>query len=354
MSIFIYSGEDLFRLEEGIKNTLIKYNIDHDHIVTIDAADKRSFNIENVLVECDSFSLFDDDRKAVIVKNPFFLSSSSKEAEKVLKTDSPTVKKRKENEANKRETRLTRLEEYLKNENQNTLLIFACFGFQADSRKKDFKLLTSYQCEIVTFKKMDENEFHSYVEKQLKKNGIILKKDASIEFYERINQDTSLFHAALEKLILYGTNEYTLQDIKHLVSLNTEVNIFHLTSAFTIGDLEGCLKAVDDMLLASYDYTTMISLLSKRLRSIYNMRLLHEQGYSNDEIGTRMHVKSGYVYYVLKDSNSLNSKTVLKYLTTLANIDQGIKQGTLDAKTSFESFLIENGERQNARYQRTI
>lgn len=58
------------------------------------------------------------------------------------------------------------------------------------------------------------------------------------------------------------------------------------------------MEAVDDMLLANYNYTVMISMLSKRLRTLYNMMLLHETGYSNDEVAARMHVKSGFVYYV--------------------------------------------------------
>ena len=112
MSVFIYAGEDIFRLEEGLKKLLKEHAINQNHIVSIDASDKRVFRIENVLVECDTFSLFDEDQKAVIVKNPFFLSSTSKEAEKVLKTDSPAIKKRKENEIKRREDRLTQLEQY--------------------------------------------------------------------------------------------------------------------------------------------------------------------------------------------------------------------------------------------------
>ena len=72
MSVYIYCGEDIYRIEEGLKLLLNKRHIDADHTVTIDASDKRSFTIESVLVECDSFSLFDDECKAVIVKNPFF------------------------------------------------------------------------------------------------------------------------------------------------------------------------------------------------------------------------------------------------------------------------------------------
>ena len=354
MSVFIYAGEDIFRLEEGLKKLLKEHAINQDHIVSIDASDKRVFRIENVLVECDTFSLFDEDQKAVIVKNPFFLSSTSKEAEKVLKTDSPAIKKKKENEIKRREDRLNQLEQYLKHENPNTLLIFLCHGYQADTRKKDFKLLNSYHAICVTFKKMDEKEFEDYVDRILKEKKYELSPQAHAELMERISGDTMLFHAAIEKLDLYGQQQLDLDAIQHLVSLNSEVNIFHLTSSFTKGDLAGCMQAVQEMLLANYDYTIMISMLAKRLRSIYNMRLLHEDGYSNEQIATRMHVKSGYVYYVLKDSSGIMSKDVLNYLNQLANIDQGIKAGTLDPANSFTNFLIKNGKRNHAGYQRTF
>ncbi len=354
MSIYIYAGEDIFRLEEGVKKVLQDHRIDSEHTVTIDASDKRNFHIENVLVECDTFSLFDEDKKAVIVKNPFFLSANAKEAEKVLKTDSAIVKKRKENETKRRDERLQQMEQYLKQENPNTLLLFLCHGYNADTRKKDFKLLQTYHATIVNFKKMDEQEFERYVNQILKEKNYVLSPQANAEFMERISGDTMLFHAAIEKLDLYGQKQLDLDAIQHLVSLNSDVNIFHLTSSFTKGDLAGCMQAVGEMLTANYDYTVMISMLAKRLRSIYNMRLLHEDGYSNDEIGTRMHVKSGYVYYVLKDSSGISSKDVLNYLHQLAEIDQGIKAGTIDPANSFTNFLIKNGKRNHAGNQRTF
>ena len=229
-----------------------------------------------------------------------------------------------------------------------------CHGYHADTRKKDFKLLNSYHAISVNFKKMDEKEFEDYVDRILKEKKYELSPQAHAELMERISGDTMLFHAAIEKLDLYGQQQLDLDAIQHLVSLNSEVNIFHLTSSFTKGDLAGCMQAVQEMLLANYDYTVMISMLAKRLRSIYNMRLLHEDGYSNEQIATRMHVKSGYVYYVLKDSSGIMSKDVLNYLNQLANIDQGIKAGTLDPANSFTNFLIKNGKRNHAGYQRTF
>ena len=201
---------------------------------------------------------------------------------------------------------------------------------------------------------MDEMEFQKYVDQNLKQKGISLTAEAKAELLLRLGGDTMTLHSSIEKLDLYGEKNLNLNDIKHLVSLNSDVNIFQLTTAFTQGNLKGCMEAVEDMLIANYNYTVMISMLSKRLRTLYNMLLLHESGYSNDEVATRMHVKSGFVYYALKDASHFSSKQILSYLNELANMDQGIKQGTLDPKNSFENFLIRNGKRKHAGYQRAF
>lgn len=349
--IYIYAGEDLYRLENGLKHLYEEYHIDKDHRVVIEANDKRSFNINQVLIECDTFSLFDDDTKAVIVKNPFFLSASSKEVEKISKSDSAIVKKRKENEIQKRDERLTKLETYLMHENKNTILIFLCHGYNADSRKKDYKLLTKYNAKIVSFPKMDDKDFTTYASNRLKEEGIEVNTNVLNEIISRCGSDTLLLQQAIEKLKLYGKQNPSLTDVKHLVSLNSEVNVFKLTTAFGLGDVQGCFEAIDEMLLASYDYNAMISMLSKRLRTIFNIKLLYEKGYSNEQIATRMHLNSkGQVYYVLKDSSSMNTTKILQYLNELAIIDQGIKQGELTAKDAFEDFILRNTQRKQVGY----
>lgn len=348
--VTIISGEDIYRLENACQRLYKQQNIDKDHRFVIDASDKKTFSIEEVLRECDSYSLFDDDKKAVIVKNPFFLSSSSKEAEKPKKTDSPVVKKRKENEIKKRDQRIFRLEEYLKNENGNTLLVFLCHGYNADSRKKDYKLIATYAKEILNFPKMDDKDYRNFVGKRLKEENIVVDKSSLNEIVDRTAGDTLLLQQAIKKIDLYGVKTPSLEDIKHLVPINLDVDVFKLTTSFTLADVQGCFDAIEEMLMASYDYNAMIAMLAKRLRTIYNMKLLNEKGYSNEEIATRMHVKSGYVWFVLKDSHRMNAPTILLYLKELANIDQSVKLGEADPKDSFEDFIIRNTQIKQARY----
>ena len=343
MNLYVYAGKDLYRQETALKKLLQKHGIDQDRTVVIDASDRKTFRMERVLMECDTLSLFDEGKKAVIVRNPFFLNAESSEGGKVSKSDSAAVKKRKENEQAAKERRLSMLENYLKNPSMDSLLIFECHGFQADTRKADYKLLQKYGCEMVLFDTMDEQAFIPYAKKGLKDAGVELDDRAFKMLLERCGTDTLLFHHALVRFDLYGKKELDVNDIRHLVPLNPNINVFNLTSGFTSGDLGLAMDTANEMLASGYDYMALISMITKRLRVMYNVRHLSESGLDHQTIANRLHQKKGYVYFVYKDSSRFTSKKLLSLLNQLAQLDQGIKQGKINPRYGFEQFMIRNG-----------
>ncbi len=336
MSIYIYSGEDVYRQETALHKLLEKCHVSKDEIVSIDAGNQRAFRMDQAMMECDTFSLFNDTNKVVILRNPFFLNASVKEAEGKKNADA------------KKEERLRILESYLTNPNEHTTLVFYCHGYKADSRKKEYKLLTKYGAEVVEFLKMDEKEFQSYAKKELQKKGMHVDYDGMSEFFARVGTDTLLLQNAITKMELYDAKDFTREDITHLVPLNPEVNVFRLTSAFTKGNLKEVVQATDEMLQANYDYPVLIAMIAKRLRTIYNVKLLHERGLSDESIAVRMRVKKGSIYFVLKETQYLKSRTVLSYLNDLAILDQAIKHGETTPKDGYEQFILKNGNRKHA------
>ena len=75
------------------------------------------------------------------------------------------------------------------------------------------------------------------------------------------------------------------------------------------------------------------------------MKYLYESGLSEDSIAVRLHANPWAVKFGLKDCHGLPSKVLLSYLSQLADLDQGIKAGTIDPKDGFEQFLLTNGKR---------
>ncbi|MBQ9824448.1 MAG: hypothetical protein IJM63_08110 [Solobacterium sp.] len=135
MSIYLLSGKDLYRQEEALKRIIRDTGADKEHTVVFDASDPKTFRFESAIMECDTFSLFEgSDRKAVIIREPYFLNAG-------FKSSGRASRKKEEKEEADKEKRLSMLEQYLKQPNPDTALIFYCHGFDADSRKKEYKLL---------------------------------------------------------------------------------------------------------------------------------------------------------------------------------------------------------------------
>lgn len=346
MSVYLYSGKDIYRMEKNLNELLNKNEIDREHTVSFDGSDKKNFRLDSALMECGSFSLFDEDnKKAVIVKNPFFLTKSGKETEKVLKTDSASVKKRKEKEAEKKEGNLVLLENYLKDASKDTFLIFYCDAFDADSRKKEYKLLQKYDVKIMNFAQMNDRDFEAYLNEQIIKKGYHLTNEAKKELKDRVDIDTMKLHNALEKMDLYGEKDLNEEDIKHIVPMNSTVNAFKISSMFIQGNLSETLKAKDEMLSFNYDYNAMMLMIAGRLRSLYNMKHLYEHGLDESDIAVRLHANPWAVKFGLQDCRGLKSAVLLSYLNQLAELDQNIKAGLIDPKDGFEQFLLRNGKR---------
>ena len=346
MNVYVYSGKDLYRMESNLHSFLKDHEISKDNVHWIDGSDVKNFRMESVLMECDTLSLFEEDaKKAVIVKNPFFLNASAKEEGKILKSDSASVQKRKKKELALKEARLSLLEQYLKQPDKNTQLIFYCHGFDADSRKKDYKLLEEYRAVFLSFNVMREKEFNAYADQEIRKAGFRLDPDARRELLARVSMDTLQLHNALEKMKLYGEKNLCLNDIRHLVSLNPEINVFALASCFIKGDMAGAIAARDEMLNANYDYMALIAMIASRLKALYNMKKLEERGMREEDIAIRLHANKWAVHFGLQDCRSLNSDQMLKLLKELADLDQGIKAGTIQPKDGFDAYLLKNGKR---------
>ncbi len=335
MSVYILSGKDIYRVEENLRHILKNHGIDREHTAVFDAGEKKGFRFDAAIMECDSFSLFDESAKAVIIKNPYFLNAGKK-------AETASAKKNTDKDA---EARLSVLEQYLKRPNPNAVLVFYCVGFEADSRKKEYKLLQKYHAEIIRLQKMKKWEFENYADKQLSLNRLQLSRDARSELLNRVDGDTLLLHNALDKMVLYGKQSLDLNDVVHLVSLNPEVNVFRMSNAFLRQDLAGVMQSRDEMLAGNYDDQALIMMLAGRLRAYYSYKLLYEKGLSVSDIAMRMHANEYAVKISLEGASSIRSSDLLRWLSELAELDQNIKAGRIDARTGFEMFLLKNGKR---------
>lgn len=330
MSNYVISGKNQYLEKERLKKIIAAARADSSSVIDMDASDARSFQIDAALLECNTFSLFqEDDSRVVILRNPWFLKASDKGASKA----SEAV----------RDHLLDVLEQYLKHPNPSCTLVFFLDGMDADTRRKEFKLLEKYHTEKIICSPVKPWEFPAHITELLKKGHFTLDPDARREFDLRVGTDEFQLHHALEKLSLYGEKHYTLDVIRRLIPEDTNLDMWKLGNAFLSGDLAGVIRSRDQMMAKGMDTMAMIPLLSSQLRRAYDIRALTDLGYDTATTALRLRMKESAVRMNLKNLPKLHASGILRRMCALAEVEQGIKAGRLDPYEAFSAYLLRYG-----------
>ncbi len=335
MNVYVFHGTDSWQTEQYLNKFIKDSRLEKEQVISFDAGDVRNFNIDQAIMELNTMSLFEEDRKCVILNQPYFLRSSAKDgAEKTSEKDKS------------RHEHITQvLESYMKNPDPSNILVFVCKGYSADSRKKEYKVLEKYHARMEKFDALAPWNFPQYINDQLKKNRITLSPEARKELERRVGADKFVLHNAISNILLYGEKNLSLEDIRHIVPLNPEVNIWELGDAFIASDMTRIIRARDEMYQFNYNPSDMIPMLAGHIRRLYNMKALQESGLSVQQIIVRLKLrqKEYAVQKTLETVRRYKAKQLLTYLSELADLDQGIKAGVIDPFEGFDQFILRNG-----------
>lgn len=328
MSNYVISGKNQYLAEERLKQILADSRCSKDNVIRLDAQDARKFQIDAALYECNIVSLFEENQeRVVLLNNPWFLKAGDKAKEEV------------------REHLLDVLEQYLKNPNPACTLIFFLAGIDADTRRKEYKLLEKYHVKKIVAQPIKPWEFPAHITELLKKNGFVLDKEARMEFEERVGTDEFQLHNAIEKMKLYGEKKYCADIIRQLVSEDANLDIWKLGNAFLSGNAVKMIESRDQMYAKGIDVMEMIPRLASQLRKAYDIRALKDLGYDDASIAVRLRMKDSAVRINLKGMGTLRSRGILERMAALAEVEQAIKRGEAEPKSSFEAYLLKYGVR---------
>ena len=139
MNLYLFYGNNKTIINNKINNIVDKYNIVENNIIKYDLED----NLDNIIEEASMISLFGD-TKLIIINTTF-----------------------------KEELDIDKLEDYLKNYNTNSYLVFVS-NDKIDTRRKLYKLITKYG--TVEDVSNDNNYIRSYIKEYIK-DLIIYRRD---------------------------------------------------------------------------------------------------------------------------------------------------------------------------------
>lgn len=334
MSEYAIYGTNTYLEETTLKKILEEERIEKGQVTEIDAS-PASFNIDAALTSASMVSLFGGTKKAVILKNPYFLRASERK-----KTEKKPKGKKEKKTDTAREHLIEVLTAYLKNPSPDTVLVFYLEGCELDTRKKEAKVLSDAHIRMIPCQSIKYWEFPKHISELLKKEHITMTPDARKEFDLRIGTDEYQLHQAIEKMKLYGESHYDLYTISHLIPEDTNLDIWKLGNAVLKGDLKGMLQAEEQALDKGQNVMRLIPLLSSQMIRAYDVLCFYERGYDQASIAARLHVKENAVRMNLQNLYRRSADDLLQMMMRLAETEQGIKAGKKDPKESFDRFLL--------------
>lgn len=137
------------------------------------------------------------------------------------------------------------LEGYVENPLSSTILIVAYKDKKLDGRK-NFSKVIKKKGELVTTKKLWDNQLPDWMNTWAKTQGLSLEPRAAQLLQENIGNDLSRLANEIKKVAinLEGRKQITVDDIEQFVGISKEYNALELQSALTQRNLTRCLQII--------------------------------------------------------------------------------------------------------------
>lgn len=304
MVYLLYGNKD-YRINEEIKK--ITKNINK---INITKYDLNVDDIKDIINDAETYSLFEEKKMIIIENANMFTGSTNKDSEII--------------------------EKYMENENPLTTLILIVRGEKIDSRKKITKLLQK-KGKIIEFNE-DIN-----IDNLIKKEFADYKIDYQTLnlFKSRVGTNPLIIEKEINKIKLYKNNkEVTKEDILNVTTKTIEIDIFKLIDDIVKGNKENAIELYNEMLKVNEEPLKIVIMLANQFRIMYQSKELMLKGYTEKDIASLLKIHPYRVKLALQNSRNYSSKTLLKYINNLANIDVGIKTGKLNKDLALELFIL--------------
>lgn len=316
-NLFVFYGLDEYLIKQQTEKVLSLQKVDSFSVESFDMDEATIEDAVNAAMTIPFLS----DKKAVILKNCSFLSTSFKG---------------KENELN-----YPYLVRYLKNPNPSTVFILLAPYEKLDTRKSIFKTLQE-TCKMEECQTVKKEDLFPMIKSSLEKAGKTMDADALGEFVNRTSDNTLLSQNELEKLILYVGDcpSIDLSTVQKVTCRNLEDNIFELVNAILLKDSRSITRIYQDLLAVSTEPTVILSMITGKFQEILYTKELLRMKKSFEEVMKYFNASKGRTYYIVKNAKEVSDNQLSRYMLELEKIDFRIKSGAVDKRLGLELFLL--------------
>ena len=306
--IYLLYGEEQFLIDKEIEKITKNEKIDS---ISISHYDLEIDNIKDIIDDCETISLFEENKLVIINNCTYF------------------------NRIKNNEDDVNLLLNYISNPNPSTILIIINHSPSIDNTKKISKKLK----ETGKIIELNSTNINSIVKNMF--DGYKIKEDTINLFIKRVGEDISILSMEADKLKAYKIDEkeITNEDIIKCATFNIDTDIFKFIDNIINKNKEDALITYHELLRNNEEPLKIIVLLASKFRLMYQASTM-SQKMSDKDIGAFLGVHPYPVKLAKEACNKYSKKTVLRFLELLADLDRDIKTGKVNPELGLELFIL--------------
>lgn len=318
--LYLLYGTETFLLNEIVERivrTALKEEERDFHLAVYDCEETP---VEVAVEEAETLPFFGE-KKVVVVKNPYFLTSE-KGKEKV-------------------EHDVKKLEEYIASPSPFSIVIFTGLYEKLDERKKITKRLMQ-EAEVFVASPLNEKELHRWIHERVNENGVTMTDEAKEELLKLAGTNLMMLANELDKLSLFVGQAGTITEatVEMLVSRTPEQNVFVLVEKVIRRKIEEALQVFYDLLENQEEPVKILSLLVSQFRLLYQVKGLAAKGYGQQQIASILKVHPFRVKLALGQAALFSEQELMKVMHDLAETDYQMKSSAIDKQLLLELLLV--------------
>jgi DNA polymerase-3 subunit delta len=317
-SVYYFWGDEPYLIDQNISNIIAQIqqeNGEEPELLLLDGDETSSLGLGEILQSSSLFAL----NRVVVIKNPAWLSKSSRKAKKA-------------------EEIARILEDYLAHIPAGQTLIICASEHQATN---PVAKLLSKQVQTVNVKALSPKLLGDWINDKCGPRGLSLEP-AAVNLLANSGQDMYYLENLLEKISLLAHNgSIGPKDLIDELDSRQETSIFKLTDALLNRNLAASLESFQQLQEQGQPYLLMLHMITGQLLTMTKIKFYQEGGCSFNQIAEMSKQKEFVIRKMLEKSTRFSAQDIRVLFQKLLDLDLSMKSQSKDPRILVETLIVD-------------
>ena len=319
--VYLVQGKEPYLQELARKVFLETIVAPEDQDLNVGRFNMEEVSIQTAIQDAESVPFFGE-RRLVLVDNPSFFTG--------------------EKEKKSMDHQLERLQAYLENPMDSSVMVFFAPYDKLDQRKKIVKQLKKVAV-LLDASELTERDVKQYIQDSLRNHQYSIQEEALETLLVKTQYSLTNSMKELDKLMIASidTKMIPLELVESLVAKTLEQNIFELGESILKKEGVKALQIYHDMLLQKEDPLKMNAILLGQFRLLLQVSYLKREGYQEPEIQKTLGVHPYRVKIALQQSRRFGLPPLEKAFMQLVDTEYALKTSVGIKEMQLEWFILQ-------------